>query len=212
MPSYSPFFLIVLLLFLVVFSTAFALLPVGYATIEDGESEKIGSRALLSLKETPLGTNTTFECSPAGPCVPCLYSEKNNEKYRCSETGYRIPLKCVESKQGSKDAKAKKGPNKSRSTLEVSHNISEMHNVEELNTLLKRRSLLDDSSTQENGQQAYITYRSCIPAVNEEKLSVLGFEVIVLCLLLISGSIVYFKKRQTATMSGFSRIQSNARF
>lgn len=37
-------------------------------------------------------------------------------------------------------------------------------------------------------------------------------QVIVLCLLLISGSIVYFKKRQTATMSGFSRIQSNARF
>lgn len=84
----------------------------------------------------------------------------------------------MESKQGSQDAKAKKGPNKSRSTLEVSHNISEMHNAEELITLLKHRSLLDDSSTQENGQQGYITYRSCIPAVNEEKLSVLGFEVL----------------------------------
>lgn len=84
----------------------------------------------------------------------------------------------MEIKQGSKDAKAKKGPNKSRLTLELSHNISEMHNAEELITLLKHRSLLDDSSTQENGQQAYITYRSCIPAVNEEKLSVLGFEVL----------------------------------
>ncbi|PRQ41261.1 hypothetical protein RchiOBHm_Chr4g0444991 [Rosa chinensis] len=211
MPSDSPFFL---LFFFFFFSTAFDLLSVGSATIEDGEGEGIGSRTLLGLKETPHGTNSTFECSPNGPCVPCQYSEKNNEKYRCSETGYRIPLKCVEIKQGLKDAKAKIGPKKSRSTLEVSHNISELHNAEELSTLLKRRSLLDDddSSTEENGKQAYITYRSCIPPVNEEKLSVLGFEVIVLCLLVISGSIVYFKKRQTATMAGFSRIQSNARF
>ncbi|KAM5566636.1 hypothetical protein ABKV19_015004 [Rosa sericea] len=209
MPSDSPFFLLLLLFF---FSTAFALLSVGSATIEDGEGERIGSRTLLGLKETPHGTNATFECSPNGPCVPCQYSEKNNEKYRCSETGYRIPLKCVEIKQGLKDAKAKIGPKMSRSTLEVSHNISELHNAEELGTLLKRRSLLDDSSAEENGKQAYITYRSCIPPVNEEKLSVLGFEVIVLCLLVISGSVVYFKKRQTATMAGFSRIQSNARF
>lgn len=36
----------------------------------------IGRRALLSLKETPHGSNATYECSPAGPCVPCLYPEK----------------------------------------------------------------------------------------------------------------------------------------
>ncbi|KAL6187413.1 hypothetical protein ACLB2K_038812 [Fragaria x ananassa] len=208
MHSDSPFFLILLFFF---FSTAFALLSVGHATIEDVEGGRIGSRALLGLKESPHGTNATYECSPNGPCVACQYSEKNNDEYRCSETGYRIPLKCVEIKQQLKDAKAKKGPKKIRSTLEVS-NMSELHNAEELGILLKRRSLLDDSSTQENEQQGYITYRSCIPAVNEEKLSVLGFEVIVLCLLVVSGSIVYFKKRQTTTMAGFSRIQSNARF
>lgn len=36
----------------------------------------IGRRALLSLKETPHGSNATYECSPAGPCVPCVYPEK----------------------------------------------------------------------------------------------------------------------------------------
>jgi hypothetical protein len=35
-----------------------------------------GRRVLLSFKETPRGSNATFECSPSGPCVPCLYSEK----------------------------------------------------------------------------------------------------------------------------------------
>ena len=77
-----------------------------------------------------------------------------------------------------KDVKAKKGPKKIRSTLEVPHNISELFNVEMLHTILKHRSLLDDSSAEENDQQGYITYRSCIPAVNEEKLSVLCFEVL----------------------------------
>lgn len=33
-------------------------------------------RALLSFKETPKGTNITFDCSPSGACLPCLYSEK----------------------------------------------------------------------------------------------------------------------------------------
>ncbi|PQQ05819.1 uncharacterized protein Pyn_05681 [Prunus yedoensis var. nudiflora] len=162
MPSDSSLFL------LLFFFVAFALLSVGHATIQSDESEGIGRRALLSLKETPRGSNTTFECSPAGPCVPCLYSEKKDEKYRCSETGYRIPLKCVETKRNSKDEKAK----------------------------------------------GYITYRSCIPAVSEEKLSVLGFEVIVLFFLLISGSVVYFRRKQTVSMTGFGagRIQSNSRF
>lgn len=45
-----------------------------------GGNEKIevgfGRRALLSFKETPRGSNVTFECSRSGPCVACLYSEK----------------------------------------------------------------------------------------------------------------------------------------
>lgn len=40
------------------------------------------------------------------------------------------------------------------------------------------KRLLADSSKSGGGTSAYVTYRSCIPAINEEKLSVLGFEVI----------------------------------
>ncbi|KAM1170671.1 hypothetical protein ACFX13_021441 [Malus domestica] len=204
MPSDSSLFLLLL------FSIAFNLLSLAHATIGSEESGGgIGRRALLSLKETPHGSNATYECSPAGPCVPCLYPEKKDEKYRCSETGYRIPLKCVEMKHGSKEAKMK-GAQKSRSALEISHNIEESDKADNLGTYVKHRSLLDDSSTQE--PQAYITYRSCIPAVNEEKLSVLGFEVIVLFLLLISGSLVYFRRKQTTSTAGFVRIQNNSRF
>lgn len=36
----------------------------------------IPRRALLSFRETPHGGNATFDCSPSGPCVPCLYPEK----------------------------------------------------------------------------------------------------------------------------------------
>lgn len=39
------------------------------------------------------------------------------------------------------------------------------------------RRLLDASFAVEGGKKTYITYRSCIPPVNEEKLGVLGFEV-----------------------------------
>lgn len=70
---------------------------------------------------------------------------------------------------------------KGRSTLEISPNNVKLHpvlhNLEELYTFIKHRRLLTESSDQENGAQAYTTYRSCIPAVDEEKLSVLGFEV-----------------------------------
>ncbi|KAJ7953711.1 Mediator of DNA damage checkpoint protein 1 [Quillaja saponaria] len=174
-----------------------------------------GRRALLSFKETPAGSNVTFECSPSGPCVSCLYSEKSDEKYRCSETGYRIPLKCVEIKDNSKDTKGKTSK-EARSTLEVSDGNAKVddvfHNAEGFTSYVKHRSLLDDSSTSENGLQAYITYRSCIPPVNEEKVSVVGFEGIMLGLLFLSGPVVYFRRKRTISASGFARIQTNSRF
>lgn len=40
-------------------------------------------RALLSFKETPKGTNITFDCSPYGACLPCLYPEKVLSPLRC---------------------------------------------------------------------------------------------------------------------------------
>ena len=80
---------------------------------------------------------------------------QNDEKYSCSETGYRLPLKCVEAQNVTKEG------NES-----------------------KQRKILDDASTSggtkstSGGPKHYITYRSCVPLVGEEKLSVLSFEVL----------------------------------
>lgn len=42
----------------------------------------------------------------------------------------------------------------------------------------KPRNLLDDSpAVKVKKSQSYKTYRSCVPSANEEKVSVLGFEV-----------------------------------
>ncbi|XP_038713758.1 uncharacterized protein LOC120007537 [Tripterygium wilfordii] len=199
-PRCSPSLFVV-----VVFIPVISLLSASciHAIEQPTRSEGFGRRVLLSFKETPGGRNVTFDCSPSGPCVPCLYSEKGDAKYRCSETGYRIPFKCIEIEDGSKDANGKKSRN-GRSTLETSDSNFERH-----------RSLVDDSPTIEGKSQAYITYRSCIPAVNEEKLSVLGFEGIIFCLLLISGSVVYIRRKRTVnTMAGVGagRIQTNSRF
>jgi len=66
--------------------------------------------------------------------------------------------------------------------LEISNSSAKSHIVEnvygEFITSQSQRTLLDDSSASDNKSQAYVTYRSCIPADTEEKLSVLGFEVI----------------------------------
>ncbi|CAJ1931621.1 unnamed protein product [Sphenostylis stenocarpa] len=177
----------------------------------------VGRRVLLSFKEKPPGTNVTFECAPSGPCVPCLYSEKGDEKYRCSETGYRIPFKCVEIKDSTKDAKKTKS-RKGRSSLEVFDGTAESQHVshvaEEFTHSQSERRLAEDSSSSDNSSQAYITYRSCITPVNEEKLSVLNFEGVAIFLLLISGSIIYLRKKKAASMSGYvaGRGQNNSRF
>ncbi|KAL2349337.1 hypothetical protein Fmac_003337 [Flemingia macrophylla] len=177
----------------------------------------VARRVLLSFKEKPSGSNVTFECAPSGPCVPCLYSEKGDDKYRCSETGYRIPFKCVEIKDSTKDAKKTKSQ-KGRSLLEISDGIAESSKVShvsgESTSSKSQRRLEDDSSSSDNKSQAYVTYRSCITPVNEEKLSVLTFEGMVIFLFLISGSIIYLRKKKAVSMSGYvaGRGQNNSRF
>lgn len=174
-----------------------------------------GRRLLMSFKETPTGGNVTFDCSPSGPCVACLYSEKKDEKYRCSETGYRIPLKCEETGAGSNEANSKTAQ-KGRSILENSSAEGKLHmilrNAKVLTSSTKHRSLLADLSTSASGSEAYITYRSCIPAVNEEKLSVLGFEGIMLGMLLISSSVIYIKRKRSGAPPGAVRIPTSSRF
>ncbi|RCV12945.1 hypothetical protein SETIT_2G307600v2 [Setaria italica] len=148
-------------------------------------------RSLLGFVEAQ--GNASYQCTPSGPCIPCQYSEKNDEKYSCSETGYRLPLKCVQAQNVTKEGN--KG---------------------------KQRKILDDASTSggtkstsggtkstSGGPKYYITYRSCVPLEGEEKLSVLGFEVIMAGMLLVSGPFVYYRKRRTNIMQGAARIPTS---
>ncbi|KAI8527228.1 hypothetical protein RHMOL_Rhmol12G0059400 [Rhododendron molle] len=61
------------LLFLLSLLSVPAHLSLGHMTSREREG---GRRLLMSFKETPSGGNATFDCSPSGPCVACLYSEK----------------------------------------------------------------------------------------------------------------------------------------
>ncbi|XP_019445521.1 PREDICTED: uncharacterized protein LOC109349242 isoform X2 [Lupinus angustifolius] len=188
-----------------------------HQTEEIQNGNGFGRRVLLSFKENPSGSNVTFECAPSGPCVPCIYSEKGDDKYRCSETGYRIPFKCVETKDSIKDTKKTKAQ-KGRSSMEISDSIEKSHKVSHVDvdftTPQSHRILLDDSSASDNKSQAYITYRSCIPPETDEKLSVLGFEGVVMFLLLISGLVIYLRKKKAASASGYVgvRNQTSSRF
>ncbi|KAG0503700.1 hypothetical protein HPP92_003772 [Vanilla planifolia] len=166
----GSFWILILLLSVVITSAA--------ERASDSTSGARG-RLLLGFRET--SGNVSFQCSPSGPCIPCQYSEKNDEKYHCSETGYRLPLQCIEVQESSEEEHKDK----------------------------KQRKLLFEL---ESGKRNYITYRSCVPADGEEKLSVLGFEVRMLCLLLISGAIVYLRKKRSTVLpaAGVMRIHTNS--
>jgi hypothetical protein len=84
----------------------------------------------------------------------------------------------------------------------------EVQNVTKEGNNTKQRKVLDDASTS-GGSKHYTTYRSCVPLEDEEKLSVLGFEVMMAGMLLISGPFVYYRKRRTAIMQGASRIPTS---
>ncbi|KAL1187798.1 hypothetical protein V5N11_005670 [Cardamine amara subsp. amara] len=194
--SYSLFFFI---LFIYAISISSSLIAKAHEQNEDEEEIKsVGRRFLLGFKETQKGSNITFACSPSGPCVSCNSSEKRKEKYRCSETGYRIPFKCKEVKEEEASNKKKDGEETQNSDDEEA----------------KPRNLLDDSPVSKVKSQSYKTYRSCVPSADEEKLSVLGFEAIMLGLLLISGTAIYIRKKQIVPMLGVStgRSQNNSRF
>ncbi|CAN6463737.1 unnamed protein product [Victoria cruziana] len=182
-----------------------------------------GRRQLRTFKE--LRGNTTFKCSPSGPCVACHYSEKGDDKYHCSETGYRIPFKCTEFKH-SLEANGQKF-HKGRIALEGASELYSSNHWDAYSTLqerknfasperyLRRRLLKDSSSKEENKpKQHYMIFRSCTPTVDEERLTILGFEGIVLCLLLVSYPIIYIRKKRTSLSSGLGmlRIPTNARY
>lgn len=72
---------------------------------------------------------------------------------------------------------------------------------------LKSRSLLGDLSKQESSQQSYIAYKSCVPIKPEEKLSILGFELIMVSLLLICGPIAYFRQKRSVSAAGAGSVR-----
>ncbi|XP_074571366.1 uncharacterized protein LOC141827923 [Curcuma longa] len=192
-------------------------IPSALGEAADGEGGDLGAsaggagggRLLLSFQEVK--GNASFRCSPSGPCLPCQYSEKNDDKYRCSETGFRVPLKCIQVNDSTDEAKKIKARRKLLS-LENQAYLAQKQLFTTL-TNYKWRKLLAASSKSENKEETYITYRSCEPVDREEKISLLGFEVIMAGLLLISGSVVYLRQKRTALMPGVVapvRIPSNS--
>lgn len=113
-----------------------------------------------------------------------------------------MPLKCVEIQENSKQETS----NKKQRTLYSHHDREATAQVHQrLLTAVRKlqwRRLVDDLSTSEAGKQSYITYRSCVPVDGEEKLSVIGFEMIMVGLLLISVSVMYWKQKRGALMPG----------
>ncbi|CAA6655760.1 unnamed protein product [Spirodela intermedia] len=145
--------------------------------------------------------NVSFRCSASGPCLPCEYSEKNDEKYHCSETGYRVPLKCVEINDEAKETSGKRS-RRSLSFLNYGDKLNSLQRFHPSPRRLRWRRLLDTSSESQDNQVSYTTYSSCLPATAEEKLSVLGFEMIMLCLLLVSGLSVYIRQKRSIPLLG----------
>ncbi|KAF3335117.1 hypothetical protein FCM35_KLT19624 [Carex littledalei] len=156
-------------------------------------------RSLLAFVEAQ--GNTSFRCSPSGPCIPCQYSEKNDDKYRCSETGYHLPLKCVEEEE------VKQNKNRRRLASEFLNSKLLLGTISNF----KWRKLLDEESSDAGMvMKQYITYRSCVPVDGEEKLSVLGFEVMMVGLLLVSGPVVYLRQKRTLVVQGQGTASSNS--
>ncbi|CAA7391109.1 unnamed protein product [Spirodela intermedia] len=185
--------LILCLLLLVGWCAPFAL------GVSDGGARHGEGRSLFSYRE--MHGNVSFRCSASGPCLPCEYSEKNYEKYHCSETGYRVPLKCVEINDEAKETSGKRS-RRSLSFLNYGDKLYSLQRFHPSPRRLRWRRLLDTSSESQDNQVSYTTYRSCLPATAEEKVSVLGFEMIMVCLLLVSGLSVYIRQRRSIPMLG----------
>ncbi|KAF3519884.1 hypothetical protein DY000_02063511 [Brassica cretica] len=214
----SPLYLIIVFVYAVAVSSS-SLARSHEQDNGDDEFRSGGRRLLLGFKETPKGSNVTFECSPSGPCVSCNSSEKRKEKYRCSETGYRIPFKCREVRGGGGGGGGEASSHKKDADETQQNDQPNVSNDDEevVDASVKQRNLRDDSSSPASKvkkSQSYKTYRSCVPSADEERVSVLGFEAVMLGLLLVSGSFVYYRKKQTVPMAGVStgRSQSNSRF
>eukprot|EP00250_Pteridium_aquilinum_P014283 c21890_g1_i1 orf=494-1093(-) len=158
--------------------------------------------------------NTTFGCSSSGPCTPCSYSEKSDdETYHCSTTGYRQSYRCAE--LGSDGSNGHSAGDKASSRGLSSEEISKrgLHESKEaLSGWVGRKAFESEDTTMHDARQVLHIYSSCIPTNSDDKLSVLGFEGIVLGLLALSAPLIYHRKRRNFTMTGMSRLPTSSRF
>ncbi|CAG7885284.1 unnamed protein product [Brassica rapa] len=122
----SPFYMIILFAYGVAISSSFL----------------VRAHEQKRRDENRCGSNVTFECSPSGPCVSCNSSERRKEKYRCSETGYRIPFKCreVRGEEASHKKDAKETQQRDQS------NVNDEGDEDVVDAFVKQRNLHDDSS------------------------------------------------------------------
>ncbi|KAH0930016.1 hypothetical protein HID58_015743 [Brassica napus] len=104
------------------------------------------------------------------------HEQKRRDEKRCEKRGEEASHK--------KDAKETQQRDQS--------NVNDDFDEDVVDAFVKQRNLRDDSSP------------SCFPPANEERVSVLGFEAFMLGLLLVSGSAVYYRKKQTVRMAGVS--------
>ncbi|KAH7439065.1 hypothetical protein KP509_04G043600 [Ceratopteris richardii] len=148
---------------------------------------------------TEIRGNSTFGCHFSGLCTPCSYSEKNDEeRYHCSITGYRQSYRCTELGQADKSSK-----------VDTNRGLQDLKSWE---GLVGRKVVEGEDADMNDEEKVIIVYSSCVPSSKEEKLSVLGFEGIVLGLLALSAPVVYHRKRRNLSTSGMSRLPTSARF
>ncbi|KAG6548780.1 hypothetical protein Mapa_009541 [Marchantia paleacea] len=151
--------------------------------------------------------NVTWLCTPSGPCVGCSQSEKQDPNFKCKPTGYHVPQKCVEDMEEAKNAKKLAVGSQQRKEKDAAAAAKTDEDSYEDGGRRRAEGLAEE------GKQIYVLYKSCLPTEVREKLSVLGFEGVVLGLLAISAPFVYFRKKKGAAPApNMQRVPSSARF
>ncbi|CAM6084037.1 unnamed protein product [Calypogeia fissa] len=165
----------------------------------------------LRLRSQETDGNMTLWCT-SGLCVACTSSEKAEAKFKCSPTGYHKAQQCAEDRDAVDMSTTK--PKDEKTTTEVTKDPIQGKdqkptddNVDGGAASLKGRGLVGDAVS-----QTTVIYKTCIPQEVKEKLSVFGFEGVVLVCLLLSAPAVHYRKKRGAAAQGLQRIPSTARF
>lgn len=165
--------------------------------------------AALRLRSQETDGNTTLWCT-SGPCVACTRSEKADSKFKCSPTGYHKAQQCAEDRDAvdmSKKPKDEENTGLGTDPIQAKDQEPANEAVDGRDDTLKGRGLVGETES-----QTTIVYKTCIPQEVKEKLSVFGFEGVVLVSLLLSAPAVHYRKKRGSVTQGLQRIPSTARF